>query len=115
MNEPEVYKFNIEVLEETEELLYSDHDVDVVIDYFWDSHGKFVEFHGPNGEHRDEMHADTVRIVEVNRKLKIEDNLKPFEECIWECYVNGERIKCICIAEYNKRKRLFIKAVVGTG
>ena len=109
-NEP----FEIKYGDETEELIYSDHDVDVVIDYFWDSHGKYTEFDGPNGKSRDEIHADTIKIIEVNRKLICSTGVE-LDDCTWRCFINGEQLECLYVLEYSKRKRLFIKAVVGTG
>lgn len=107
------FNVNIETLEESEELLYSDSDIDVVIDYYWDSHGRLVEFNGPNGQQREEIHADTIRIIQINRKTKIGELIS--DEEIWTAYINGEKLRCMTIEEYRKRKRLFIKAIVGTG
>lgn len=109
----EVLELKQEIENETEELLFSDHDVDVVIDYFWDSHGNLVEFNGPNGNSRDEIHADIVRIVEHSYDWVMGDMKIPMS--CWNLYINGEKQNIMDISSYNKRKRLFIKAIVGSG
>lgn len=108
-------KMDIETVEESEEVIYANSDIDVVIDYVWDSHGRLEECPGPDGEHREERHADSIKIIEVKRKLKIGDLPNTIDQTVWKCYINGEKVNCLDIAEYNKRKRLFIKAIVGAG
>ena len=117
MNDFEQMNVNmdIETVEESEDVIYANSDMDVVIDYFWDSHGRLEEFSGPNGEHREERHADNVKIIEVKRKLKMGDLPNTIDQTVWKCYINGEKVECLDIAEYTKRKRLFIKAIVGAG
>lgn len=111
-----VERINLDIRYENEhdEILFSGNDIDVVIEYYWDSHGRLVGFNGPNGNSRDEIHADTIRIVEHTYDL-IHDNRSLGTHSDWQVYINGEKLKVLDIDSYNKRKRLFINAIMGTG
>ena len=100
---------------EQTELLLSLEDVDVVIDYYWDSHGRLIEWDGPNGRSRDEFHANTLKIVKETYTLKYEYGGDMDWE-VWHLYVDGSEMKDIGeITSYNKRKKLFLKSVMGAG
>lgn len=103
----------IEHYNETEEILLSLQDIEVVINYYWDSHGKLVESDGPNGNVRDEIHAENLKIIEKRYDVKIGSIMIPMNE--WALYINNEKQKIISVESYNMRKRLFIKAIVGQG
>ena len=108
-----IINIHTESLNETEEVLFTASNVSVVVDYFWDSHGRLVEWDGPNGQSRDEFDAESVKIVEKKWDMKMYDNIIPMS--CWEAYIDGTKIQALDIKEYNLRKRLFIKAIVGTG
>ena len=108
-----IINIHTESLNETEEVLFIASNVSVVVDYFWDSHGRLVEWDGPNGQSRDEFDAESVKIVEKKWDMKMYDTITPMS--CWEAYIDGNKIQALDIREYNLRKRLFIKAIVGTG
>ncbi|MBQ8193554.1 MAG: hypothetical protein IJZ46_05745 [Bacilli bacterium] len=110
----EIIEVKQDILSETEELLFSAQDIDVVIDYYWDSHGRNIDWKGPNDNHRDEIHADTVKITEYTKTVSTFGS-EPYEMCTWRLYINNEKIKILDIDSYNKRKKLFITAIMGQG
>lgn len=109
----EVYEIKSEKLNEVEETVFTANDVDVVISYWWDSHGHRVEWNGPNGEFREEIHADSVRIVDKEYDLKIYDNI--YHHVCSEAIINGTVLNTLDVEYRNTRGTIYIDAIVGAG
>lgn len=114
MAEFESIEIDMQRYNETEETILSMNDIDVVIDFYWDSHGKLVEFRGPNDEQREELHVDTIRIIERSYDVKYEFSENLISCVAYDIYING-KLQPFSFDSYVIRKRLFIKAIVGWG
>lgn len=109
----ESHEIEIERLNEVEKTVFTANDVDVVISYWWDSHGRRVEWRGPNGEFREEIHADSVRIVDKEYDLKIYDNV--YHHVYSEAIVNGTVLNTLDVEYRKTRGTIYIDAIVGAG
>lgn len=110
----EVHEIEIESTNEVEETIFTANDVDVVISYWWDSHGRRVEWRGTNGEFREEMHADSVRIVYKERDLKMHGG-NAWHEAHSEAIVDGTVLKALDVKYRKTRGTIYIDAIVGAG
>lgn len=109
----ESISFEFEKMNEVEETAFTAQDIDVVISYYWDAHGRPVEWKGPNGEFREEIHADSVRIVDKEWDMKIFENIYHHTSSV--AYVDGNEIKALTVDYQMKREVLYIDAYVGAG
>ena len=109
----QVYEIKTERLNEVEETAFSANNVDVVISYWWDSHGRRVEWNGPNGDFREELHADSVRIVDKEYDLKIYDNI--YHHTCSEAIVDGKVIEALDVEYKRGNGTIYIEAIVGAG
>ena len=117
-NDPNVkhISFKDEVKAINENVIFADFDVDIVIDYFWDAHGKLEHWEGPNGKTRDGVHADKVEIVERETVIQWNPSEDPNSYVSWVLKIDGvENNSIMTVYSFNKRKKLFIKAIIGTG
>lgn len=110
----EVHEIKTERLNEVEETIFTANDVDVVISYWWDSHGRRVEWHGPNGELREEIHADSVRIVYKECDIKIYDS-NIYHEQYSEAVVDGTVLNALYVEYRKTHGTIYIDAIVGAG
>lgn len=109
----ESFELEIERLNEVEETAFTAHDVDVVLSYWWDSHGRRVEWNGPNGEFREEFHAESVRIVDKEWDNKIYDNI--YHESCSEAIIDGNTIQALTVEYRLVNDTFYIEAIVGAG
>lgn len=109
----EIYEIKTERLNEVEETVFTANDINVVISYWWDSHGHRIEWNGPNGEFREEFHADTIRIVDKEWDLKIYENV--YHHCCSEAIINGNTINALDIEYRYRDDIIYIEAIVGAG
>lgn len=112
---PQEYNLDFHTYNETNEVIYQASDIDVVIRYYWDSHGTLHDWHGPNGNFEDNVHADTIKIVEYKYEWSIGNDTERNQTSIWKLYINGEQVDVLDVIKYQKKKRLFITAIMGTG
>ena len=110
----ESHEIEIERLNEVEETVFTANDVDVVIKYWWDSHGRRVEWRGPNGEFREEIHADSVRIVYKECDLKIYGG-NMWHQAHTEAIVDGTVLDALGVEYRKTRGTIYIDAIVGAG
>ncbi len=109
----ETIELKTEKLNEVEETVFTTHDVNVVLSYWWDSHGRRVEWNGPNGEFREEFHADFVRIVYKEWDLKIYENT--YHETCSEAIIDGIAVKALDVDYRLIEDTIYIEAIVGAG
>lgn len=109
----ESISFEFEKMNEVEETAFTAQDIDVVISYYWDSHGRPIEWKGPNGEFREEIHADSVRIVDKEWDMKMFENIYHHTSSV--AYINGNEIQALTVEYQMKREILYIDAYVGAG
>lgn len=110
----EVHEIKTERLNEVEETVFTANNADVVISYWWDSDGRRVEWRGPNGEFREEIHADSVRIVYKECDIKMfGDNL--YHDAYSEAIVDGKVLSALDVEYRKTRGIIYIKAIVGAG
>lgn len=109
----EVIELKTEKLNEVEETVFTAQDVNVVLSYWWDSHGRRVEWNGPNGEFREEFHADSVRIVDKEWDLKIYENT--YHEACSEAIINGTAVNALDVEYRRVEDTIYIEAIIGTG
>ena len=110
----ESHEIEIERLNEVEETVFTANDVDVVISYWWDSHGRRVEWRGPNDEFREEIHADSVRIVYKECDLKIYGG-DMWHQAHTEAIVDGTVLDALGVEYRKTRGTIYIDAIVGAG
>jgi hypothetical protein len=101
-------------MNEVEETVFTANDVDVVISYWWDSHGRRVEWCDPNGEFREEIHADSVRIVYKECDLKIYGG-DTYRHAYSEAIVDGTVLDALSVEYRKTRGTIYIDAIVGAG
>jgi len=117
-NNPDVkyISFKDEVKVTNENVIFADFDVNVIIDYFWDAHGKLEHWKGPNGKTRDGVHAGKVEIIERETVIQWNSSEEPHSYVSWILKIDGvENNSIMTVYSFNKRKKLFIKAIVGAG
>lgn len=110
----EVHEIEIESTNEVEETVFTANDVDVVISYWWDSHGRRVEWRGTNGEFREEIHADSVRIVYKECDIKVCGG-NPYHSAHYEAIINGTVLSALSVEYRKTRGTIYIDAIVGAG
>lgn len=110
----EVHEVKTERLNEVEETVFTANNVDVVISYWWDSHGRRVEWRGPNGEFREEIHADSVRIIYKECDIKMYDD-RLYHDAYSEAIVDGTVLKALDVKYRKTRGTIYIDAIVGAG
>jgi len=106
-------ELNIERLNETEEVLFAETDIDVIISYYWDSHGELIDWKGPNGDSVDKIHAETVKIISKEWDDKIGDSITHGES--WDIIIDGKQINADVNSYEMRRNKLYIDAIVGWG
>lgn len=110
----EVHEIEIEILNEVEETVFTANDVDVVIKYWWDSHGHRVEWRGSNGEFIEEIHADSVRIVHKEHDFKMHGG-DMWHDAYSEAIVDGTVLDALDVEYRKTRGTIYIDAIVGAG
>lgn len=110
----EVHEIYTERMNEVEETVFTANNVDVVISYWWDSHGRRVEWRGPNGEFREEIHADSVRIVYKECDIKF-DSGSMYHQAYYEAIVDGTVLSSLSVEYRKTRGTIYIDAIVGAG
>ena len=111
--EIKVVKLKFEQLNEVEKTVFVAHDIDVVLSYWWDSHGRSVEWYGPNGEFKEEFHADSVRIVDKEWDNKIYGSI--YHESCTEAIIDNSTIQALDVEYHLFNDILYIEAIVGAG
>ena len=109
----EVIELKTEKLNEVEETVFTAQDVNVVLSYWWDSHGRRVEWNGPNGEFREEFHADSVRIVDKEWDLKIYENV--YHHYCSEAIIDGTAVSALDVEYRRVEDTIYIEAIIGAG
>ena len=110
----EVHEIKIERLNEVEATVFTANDVDVVIKYWWDSHGHRVEWRGSNGEFIEEIHADSVRIVYKEWDIKSYGG-NIYHDAYSEAIVDGTVLDALGVEYRKTRGTIYIDAIVGAG
>lgn len=100
---------------EAENTLLTMANVRVVIDYYWDSHGHYVDWSGPSGDTQDIVDAQSVEITEVTRTINMFGT--DYDDEFLNLYIDGKKWP-VTIDDYEYDEEddiLFISSVVGAG
>lgn len=109
----ESFDFEFERFNETEDIVFTANNIKVVIKYWWDSHGRMLEWKGPNGEFKETIHADSVKIIDREWDTKIFESIC-HEECS-DAVINGKTIQALTVDYRIYNNMISIDAIVGAG
>ena len=112
----ETIELKRDIISETFKTLYEGDNMNVKINYYWDSHGDLhrFPFHDKYSETR---HAKRVKLEE---HTTVERFVKEVELTSWRLYIDDERqpfdVYAYSIVEYDDNtSKMIVKAVVGWG
>lgn len=109
----ETYKVDIQRLNETEQTIFSMRNIDVVLCYYWNSHGTLVEWNNSDGNFKEELHANDVKIVFKKYDLLIEEVL--IHHSFSEAIIDGKVIPALDVAYMRRKGVIYIDVIVGAG
>lgn len=105
-------KLNIRHENVSKETVFSGLNMDVFVDYYWDSHGRLVSF-PRNGKYQEDFLADKVEIIYSKYDVYMDDRCID-EDCeSWSLYVDGNFIGDVDSYDDSEEDTLYVDVVVG--
>lgn len=95
-------------------VLFSDANINVHVEYYWDSHGDLHRF-PRKGKYEEDFHVDTVEIVESKYKLYMGDRCIISDGCRWLLYINEKFIGDVDGYDDTEEGTLYVDVIVGAG
>lgn len=108
----ETHSLDIKNVPISKEVLYSSLDIQVHIDYYWDSHGELHRF-PKNGKYEEDLFG-SVEIIESKYQLYMGDKCIEDDGCRWLLYVDGKFFGDVDGYE-DTEDILYVDVVVGAG